>query len=274
MGSLEFFLLTWSFRPHYGPGVDTVSNTNEYQGYLLGGKGGRFVGRTTLAPSCADCLEILGASNSWTSHGHQACIGTALPVNILQGMRAETRPAPHVNFVCNPQSHLKHIWTGSTDFNSNCPLSNSRKSTQKASYVRCPVFEICASRRIQPEYVPSHFLPEDGNRSCFQKLRFLQNAGRRTKSSVARLTLRGRLTVSSRLGRLSFACIQTHLLTSALRLATGAPKWAPVFFERVFHSKVKRLLADFLRITFFILFKAKLICARVPQQRLIRIFQI
>ena len=26
-----------------------------------GGKGGRFVGLKTLAPSCADCLQILGA---------------------------------------------------------------------------------------------------------------------------------------------------------------------------------------------------------------------
>ena len=47
------------FRPHYGPGVDSTSNRNEYQEYFLGGKGGRCVGLTTLLPSCADCLEIL-----------------------------------------------------------------------------------------------------------------------------------------------------------------------------------------------------------------------
>ena len=39
-------------------GVDSASNRNEYQKYLLRGKGGRCVGLTTLAPSCADCLEI------------------------------------------------------------------------------------------------------------------------------------------------------------------------------------------------------------------------
>ena len=33
-------------------------NRNEYQEYFLGGKGGRFVGLTTLPPLCADCLEI------------------------------------------------------------------------------------------------------------------------------------------------------------------------------------------------------------------------
>ena len=34
------------------------SNRNEYQGYFLGGKGGRYVGLTTLPSSCTDCLEI------------------------------------------------------------------------------------------------------------------------------------------------------------------------------------------------------------------------
>ena len=29
------FSLTWIFRPHYGPGFDSASNKNEYQGYLL-----------------------------------------------------------------------------------------------------------------------------------------------------------------------------------------------------------------------------------------------
>jgi hypothetical protein len=51
------FSLTYSFRSHYGPGVDSASNRNEYQEYFLGGKGGRCVGLTTLPPSCADCLK-------------------------------------------------------------------------------------------------------------------------------------------------------------------------------------------------------------------------
>jgi len=32
------FLLTYSFRPHYDPGVDSASNINEYQEYFLGVK--------------------------------------------------------------------------------------------------------------------------------------------------------------------------------------------------------------------------------------------
>jgi len=47
-----------SFRPLYGPGVDSTSNRNENKESFLGGKGGRCVGLTTLTPSYADCLEI------------------------------------------------------------------------------------------------------------------------------------------------------------------------------------------------------------------------
>jgi len=50
--------LTLSFRSHYGPGVDSASNRNEYQEYFLGRKVGRCVGLTTLPPSCDDCLAI------------------------------------------------------------------------------------------------------------------------------------------------------------------------------------------------------------------------
>jgi len=34
--SLEFFIDV-ILRPHYGPGVDSASNRNEYQEYFLGG---------------------------------------------------------------------------------------------------------------------------------------------------------------------------------------------------------------------------------------------
>ena len=44
---LEFFIDIKSFRSHYGPGVDSASNRNEYQEYLLGGKGGLCIRLTT-----------------------------------------------------------------------------------------------------------------------------------------------------------------------------------------------------------------------------------
>jgi hypothetical protein len=55
--------------PPYVPGVDSASDKNEYQRSLLGCKGGRCLGLTTLPPSCADCLKILGASTSWSHKG-------------------------------------------------------------------------------------------------------------------------------------------------------------------------------------------------------------
>ena len=73
--SLKFFFDIKSFRSHYGPGVDTHSNRNEYQ-YFLGSKGGRFVKLTTLPPSCAVVTKS-GNLNFLESSGPlQACNGT------------------------------------------------------------------------------------------------------------------------------------------------------------------------------------------------------
>jgi len=49
------------------PGVDSATNRNEYQEYILGGKNGWLVGLITLPPSCDECLKILGAS--WSPKG-------------------------------------------------------------------------------------------------------------------------------------------------------------------------------------------------------------
>jgi len=57
-GVIVIFSMTYSFRQHYGPGVDSTSNTNGYQGYSLGVKCGRCLGMTTLPHSCVNCLEI------------------------------------------------------------------------------------------------------------------------------------------------------------------------------------------------------------------------
>jgi len=46
------------FQPYSAPAVDSASNRNEVQEYLLGGKGGRCVGLAALPPPCTDYLEI------------------------------------------------------------------------------------------------------------------------------------------------------------------------------------------------------------------------
>jgi hypothetical protein len=53
-------------------GFDSDYNRKEYQKYLMWGKGGRYVGLTTLPPSSVFCLEI------WEPQPHEtlrACPG-------------------------------------------------------------------------------------------------------------------------------------------------------------------------------------------------------
>ena len=59
----------FSFQLHSGSVFDSACNRNEYQRYLVGGKGGQCVQLTALAPSCADCLEILETSHFWSLKG-------------------------------------------------------------------------------------------------------------------------------------------------------------------------------------------------------------
>jgi hypothetical protein len=44
-------------------------NRKEYQEYFLVGKGGRYVGLTTLLPSCARLSRNLGVSTYWNPQG-------------------------------------------------------------------------------------------------------------------------------------------------------------------------------------------------------------
>jgi hypothetical protein len=59
------FLVLESFHPHYGPGVDSASNRNEYKVFSCGVKSGRRVSLTTLPPSVSRLSrENVGASMS------------------------------------------------------------------------------------------------------------------------------------------------------------------------------------------------------------------
>ena len=69
-----------SFRSHYGPGVDSVSNRNEYQKYFLGGKGGRCV-RLTTYHHPVPLSRNLGTLNSWNPLGlSRPVMGADLPL--------------------------------------------------------------------------------------------------------------------------------------------------------------------------------------------------
>ena len=78
-GVSGFFIDIKSFRSHYGPGVDSASNRNEYREYFLKVKSGRCVRLTTLPPSCAVVTKSGNLNFLEPSGPVQACNGTALP---------------------------------------------------------------------------------------------------------------------------------------------------------------------------------------------------
>jgi len=63
------------YQPHYGPGVDSAFNRNDYQEYFLEGKGRQCVRLTPLPPAHANCLEMWEPQPPGT---HRACTGIAL----------------------------------------------------------------------------------------------------------------------------------------------------------------------------------------------------
>jgi hypothetical protein len=65
-----------SFLLHYGPGIDSATNRNEYQEYFLGSKDSWCIGLTTLPPSFANYIEIWEPQPPGTL---RVCTGLALP---------------------------------------------------------------------------------------------------------------------------------------------------------------------------------------------------
>jgi len=73
-GVSGYFIDIKSFRLHYGPGVDSASNRNEYQEYFLGVKA------DNLPPSCAVVTKSTKLNFLETSGPLQACNGSVLPL--------------------------------------------------------------------------------------------------------------------------------------------------------------------------------------------------
>ena len=105
--SFEFFIDIESFRSHYGPGVDSASNRNEYQDYFLGVKSGRYVRLTTLPPSCAVVTKS-GNLNFLEPCGPlQTYNGTALP--LLHCKSGDLRPIAVLLFRLTFSHHTSYI---------------------------------------------------------------------------------------------------------------------------------------------------------------------
>ena len=86
------FSMTQSFRPHCGLWVDSVSNRNEYQEYILDDKGGRCVGLTPLPLSCSSILQ------SW-SLNHLEPSGTAQACTMIKKIPNRNCHAPQICFL-------------------------------------------------------------------------------------------------------------------------------------------------------------------------------
>ena len=114
--SLEFFIDIKSFRSHYGPGVDSASNRNEYQEHFLGGKGGRCVRLTTLQPSCAVVTKSGNLNFLEPSGPLQACNGTAVPVTITTTTEPNTAQTKQVNLRYAEQIHFECLCIYFSDF--------------------------------------------------------------------------------------------------------------------------------------------------------------
>jgi hypothetical protein len=97
--------LLYFFRQHCGPGVDSVSNRNEYQEYFLGFKGGRCLGLTTLPPSCADCFEM-GAWTSWNPLGLSRPVKELLYLTALENITAYACILKQINV----KLHIADFW--------------------------------------------------------------------------------------------------------------------------------------------------------------------
>ena len=73
VGSSRVAVTVWAIRPGVYNSLSSETKlspvANEYQGYVLGGKGVRCVARTTLLHSRDDCLEILRGSTYWSRKG-------------------------------------------------------------------------------------------------------------------------------------------------------------------------------------------------------------
>ena len=101
-------LLSQCFRLQYAPEAVSVSNTNEYQEYFLGGKGGRCLGLTTLPPSCTDCLEMWEPQTPGSLRGYS---GFALPVPVYFSTSRWPLLISYQLFVVNVQAEqLSSFW--------------------------------------------------------------------------------------------------------------------------------------------------------------------
>ena len=108
MVSLQFFI--YMIRPHYGSGVESASNRNEYQEYFLGYR--RPVRRAdNLTTFICRLSWNLGASASWNHQGlSRPVTGSLLTINIPKSSKF-WRISGAVRTSSSHKSSLVSSWT-------------------------------------------------------------------------------------------------------------------------------------------------------------------
>jgi hypothetical protein len=91
--------LTYLYRPHYDPDFDSVSNINDNQEYFLKGKGSRFVGLTTLPPSCTVCQAICEPQPPGTLRSSTGLYRDWFTLNSTYPLEKKKRKYPGLEFV-------------------------------------------------------------------------------------------------------------------------------------------------------------------------------
>ena len=89
------FSLIYSFRPRYGPGIDSAPNRNEYQAYFLEGNGGRTLRLTTLPLNVPIVLKS-GSLSSWKP---QCLSRDCLPLTYGSEVKFPLYPFPFLEIV-------------------------------------------------------------------------------------------------------------------------------------------------------------------------------
>jgi hypothetical protein len=99
-----------SFRLHYGAGVESTSNRNEYQKYFLGGKGDRFLGLMNLPLSCAEFHKVREPQPPGTL---RACPGLYRDCYTLpNGDWKHAKRQPYLSLRCYPGIYLVVVSRG------------------------------------------------------------------------------------------------------------------------------------------------------------------